>query len=505
MLWIALFCGFFVDSAAGETDATFASATSAGDSINGQNPTFPDRARKSRAGRNRVMLIWHPDVHKAFGEELFLFLIRSRSFSREYREFVARAIRERAPNAWVIMETLGFYDLLVRAWLTSREYSEFLDVVCQSDETWRIRDIRCTSVLYLWSENFRARPSLRPGEVLKFSRAQMETAQTGTPDADLVNRMISAGLMLPDTLERSKNPRFYSLIKLLPEDQDVELKPRLGNELLELAGRWHVTGLSVHASRGFADFVIKGRATGIDQIAEFSLGLRELDSLRPRMRTETIVAREPAEPVEWDHINFAAAITSPELHLSFNQFVGVQLPTQGEPTAQDVLDTFESVQALFRVDTEEYLHRVFHGWLKHSAVEVKLAAVPILQTEGLLRAYFQRKMIEAYGHNWVKDGLGTIAGRAELKERGKNLSQYTFADLTSCLNALDAEKAVRVEAELGAGWEQVLRQIEKIRNRCAHSLEEEAAQPRQFVENLATLLPMYYKLQAALNKSEVLS
>ena len=447
-------------------------------------------------------MLWHPDVHRAYAEQLFFFLIRSRFFSADYKRSLEEQLRDRAPGGWAVFETLGYYDLLVRVWLTYSSYADFTKRIQESPQTLRLQEFRCGAtgcVRYLWSSEFRRRPALQPGEILALEQGTLESAQNDPQSEKFRTKLEQAGLILPDGLDRSQPGRFYCLVTF-PGDREFEITRAVEDDLYGLAEARGIAALSLYSGVGVANVLIKGRASGFEVLHDFPLGLRALQSFGPRIRTETIVAGRPSQVEEWDHINFAAAKLSSELQLSYGQFVGLPLPTSGEPSAHEILRSFESVVAVFPHDTEGYLRRVFRGWLKRSVVDLKSGALPILEIEGLLSEYFRRWMQDAYESDWVKVGLRTVATRGGLKETAKAFGKFTFDDLVCCLAALNKEQALEVEQELGAQWESELRAIEKIRNRCAHSLDAESANPENLVTDLRTALPMYYKLRTALQR-----
>lgn len=446
------------------------------------------------------MLIWHPDVHRAYGEQLYFFLIQSRFYSSDFRDSVRHELETLAPGAWLLAETLGYYDLLARVWLTSNSYQGFARWLDESPQTRRFEVFDCAwhnSIRYLWSDEFRQRPSLDPGEILAFEREVLEGAQNRDPGAQA--KLQKMGLILADHVDRTHYGRFYCLVKFLGQS-DFELTSSAESDLMTLAEDKSVDGLSVYSGRGFADVLIKGRVDSPEGMHEFPLGLRALPAFGPRIRTQTIVVGKPTCAQQCDYINFAAATASSEQQLRFGQYVGKQLPSSGEPSAGEVLQAFQATASLFPHDQDGYLRRVFRGWLSHSVVEVKSGVLPVLEIEGVLEEYFRRRMQECYGRDWVKDGLQTVATRGGLKDPAKRLDRFTFDDYICCLAALDKEQALGVEEDLGTQWERELRAIEPVRNKCAHALRAESSSARNIIEHLRVSLPMYYKLRAAVER-----
>jgi hypothetical protein len=105
-----------------------------------------------------------------------------------------------------------------------------------------------------------------------------------------------------------------------------------------------------------------------------------------------------------------------------------------------------------------------------------------------------------FGGDWVKTGLPQMAEKAKVST--KNFKEFTFSDYVCCLGGLKEIKGIDLTLELGPDWEQQLRALIAIRNRCAHSLEEEVGEVPRLFRDLNTAVPMYYKLRAALHRME---
>ncbi len=73
-----------------------------------------DRGLDTDTSRDeQEILLWHPQVHYFFGESLYFFALRFRSYSRDMLEHVRTSLVEHGIVGICLYEVVGEYDVLL--------------------------------------------------------------------------------------------------------------------------------------------------------------------------------------------------------------------------------------------------------------------------------------------------------------------------------------------------------------------------------------------------------
>ena len=96
---------------------------------------------------NRPVLLWHPQVHRYYNEELYYVALRFAPYRRDVKEKLRTALDDQGISGCCLYEIFGTYDILLRVWLTSSLLPRLLKVFedfpsLTSQPVFRAEDIR---------------------------------------------------------------------------------------------------------------------------------------------------------------------------------------------------------------------------------------------------------------------------------------------------------------------------------------------------------------------------
>jgi hypothetical protein len=232
---------------------------------------------------DKKILIWRPEVHKHFSENLYYFLFSFRDFSRALlNDFTQNLTNTLNLPGFCLYSIFGYYDCLLRVWLNPVAYerfwaeivkknpyhlSKFVEFLVNDQKHWALRA-----------------KELRPADISRsisfhsasdFEKAQMQ-------DADTIGRLKNAGLLTIETTWWPRDIKFYLSISELPpmaasnRDNVIRRLQDTLEQFKEKRGRRYlVHHTSMYLGSGFCSILIKGISANIPILMDLAQTIRE--------------------------------------------------------------------------------------------------------------------------------------------------------------------------------------------------------------------------------------
>jgi hypothetical protein len=310
-------------------------------------------------------ILWNHRVHQRWADEDLSFW--RLAFFPRFREAevvttVERVLAEQEVLSYAIYETLGLFDLFIRAWLPSQSHESVeaaLNEALQGEFLQLLESFTVNRVLrhHVWDDG--SGGLLEPEGVLLEKRLADEEIRAVNEGRLGGERLVELEAdKLIKSLDPSPGIKFFTIITSPVFSTTYGARRRLEEDLLDVLDRSAVKEVSLYEGSGFGNFVVMGRAARDDFFAiprlaiEINdLGLYEAFIARPYTHvcgSETMLAFEEVIPPSKreEHLDVRAMLEVPEsvrlevkgsLHLDWRRWVGSS--ADGEPVeSEDVVN-----------------------------------------------------------------------------------------------------------------------------------------------------------------------
>ena len=439
---------------------------------------------------------WHPQVHTHMGEELWFFLIRFKDPTVGAVEDQLRAVLNEAGIVHACRYTLyGFWDGLVRAWMTEAMTRRFLRLVKDRRVELGIDDVRpfeVTELHYLW----RGDPNLlESGPSIEKLNAFEEAIEAVRGDASLLqpkvredligNKLLikrppvsSTGVKLYVTLGHTASSSFT-------QDQEVEHMLRA----IQAAG--FAEHCSLYVGHRFARFFLRCSAKDFDSAHELNeqlyLQLRDLHKIGLALRPMTFMIINAS--AESDNLNCFGSLSrvdeSTAERLELTALGRRRFGTMSQPQRARYHELVLRIDSLSLSD--ERLSPKLTGFLRACIEEdidgVNASCAFVFDFEWLFHQYMLRVWGSQYGSDWISELSTRIAalnppggvpgGLQSSPAEWTFGAVHKFAELSGLADPDIQDALVR---DLGADWHGRVKALVEIRNFAAHSKARRVAQ-----------------------------
>ncbi|MBC7782573.1 MAG: hypothetical protein H7144_01935 [Burkholderiales bacterium] len=442
-------------------------------------------------------LTWHPDVHVGYGELLSFAFLKVQHWSPDFFTRMQEALETAALPGYSYYDVFGSSDVILRVWSRSDSHHRLHSEINKIPGVVIQRIFTCAgSPCYLWWKD--CRDSISSTDLFLYTPEELRSVQENVEptDEDSAKR---AELRLKGFFHDSRNPATRRAIKFFVRvDTTVNIEPRnLVNELDRKRAPLTVNDLSIYFSTNQA-LLIKGTTENYHDIGKFVL--QAVRTTLPNCATETFLVAAPSQR-ESDVVDFAGMVLDPPL-VRICAVWGIKKDRMHslDPKTRRALShaVTENVRTdLLRRDEERrsvlkgcFLARIYSD---KTMMEEKLSFFNAL--EGFLfRSVVPKVMREIFGEDWQKEPLLRLSGRGRITHR-YDPSQWDMGDSVNLLGVADADTSGRVAALLGDNWQPPLRSALKLRNEVNHDKIDLLAQWPVVMEQLAGILPAYYRLE----------
>lgn len=268
---------------------------------------MPADSRDNQPGQHSGKVLWHPTVHKRFGEDLYYFRFAAQTFSPKFNNRIERLLSKVGVTGYDLYTIFGEFDLFLRVWLTRPRCDLLESKLKELQRDGVLANVNTFSVQEVVVFQHNSGQAIKtPGqtEVASLSQAIVEKAQQGILAKMEMDQLLTSGLLVTDRRGIQDDQYKFFMVVDYPTNKslsEVDISDGLRNFLLN---EKRISRLSAFGGRGFARYLIKGVARDFYQILEFDIDLLTAFALL-RLQTNTIVVAERF-PKESDSITFGA-------------------------------------------------------------------------------------------------------------------------------------------------------------------------------------------------------
>lgn len=433
---------------------------------------------------------WHPKVHTHKGEGLWFFLIRFKDPTLGAVEDQISSALEKAGIPYACKYTLyGYWDALIRVWMTEAVRRRFLDILKKRTEELGIEESRyfeVSGLYYLWHDVHE--DLLESGPAVEKLNAFEGEVQEAKGDSALLPADQKAEMLTNELLiERPGGPddavKFYVTLEytagsaLSPEQEVTHMLRAI--EAGGLAER-----CSLYVGYGCARFFLRCAADDFSSVLGLTQRLyrelRDLHKVGLALRPTTYIIVEAS--AESDNMNFFGSLslvdqtTAERLGLTAAGRARFTDMTQEERSGMHSL-----VRKIDQLSLEdERLSPKLTGLLR-ACIEEDVDGVVssyafVFDFEWLFREYMIRVWASRYPGDWpatLAERLnGSSAAGKVSSALGQSPSEWTFGTvhkLAEMSGRDDAEVQGALVNELGDDWHGKVKALVGIRNFAAHS------------------------------------
>jgi hypothetical protein len=436
---------------------------------------------------------WHPLVHSAYFEEsLYYVLVRLRDpLHRPVAEQIGKVVAKAEITHACEYSLFGWWDALIRVWLTRSSYRRFLKVL-EDKALHNIEDFQgftTTQMYYFWNrktDDGLAENRAVLAAIASHSKAIDAVAAIPTlTDSKEWRALKKAKLVFERKPMPAGGVKFYTTLKRVSDDMPVAQETQT---ILAAMSETHVGDTNArmvdratlyHGSGTLADYLVRCVADNYDDV----LALAEAFDIKlqnAKLRPMTLLVANP-KPRESDHINDT-------IHLSHNDAANATVLGFDSPRALAKLTTQQRAELHKLITTaceaadadEEALRNQLLEMLRATATnsyrDLHAALLYLLDFEPIFKDLFLRLMTAHFGQNWYAMIVAFCLESDEWHQHGLviqdvkpskwGLGTFIFTARAAC--DLDARFRGRLERRLGPRWNGELDSLLSLRNDFAH-------------------------------------
>ena len=146
------------------------------------------------------LITWHPGLHERYSEQLYFIVIKPYSYSNWFKMTLEEKLRGCGVLGWSMYEVYGFFDVMVRAWMTPEQRSLFYKALDGDNNILEKQDFIVYEIDYLWSQIFQKKPELDDKKLNKFHPDKLDRFQSKETDEKFSTELQSCGLVLKDVI-----------------------------------------------------------------------------------------------------------------------------------------------------------------------------------------------------------------------------------------------------------------------------------------------------------------
>jgi hypothetical protein len=459
---------------------------------------------------------WHPAVHEEhFDEALYFIIIR---LHEPLHRPVADQIRELLKGAGIkyacAYPLFGYWDALVRVWLTPASYKRFVRVLRESakrSNKHNIEDYRgfsASEIHYFWSET--------EGNLLVPGKEIMTAITSNNSDIDLVaekpsssepqilevcERLVDEGLMFNRPPMPLGGVKFYTCL----ERSSVYISPQREVERILEAMRATPVGVdeipmidrsSLYCGDGsLAAYMVRSVADSFDDVLNLAESLdRHLKDTG--LRPMTLLVANPDAVYESDsannHRHFNPSDNRTVELLDLQHDVVAMMPAAERTELNGMV-----VQACELAKSEDILRELLLRILKATALndqdEFRASIGFLLNFEPEFKKRLIREFSEAFGEQWLKVIRDLCAGDPSYrdhaqKEMAKDLRKWTlgtYRTTARALSSLNPKFRGWIVQQLGEDWDESIGDLLALRNDLSHGRVHEIHQLNAYRDEIA--------------------
>lgn len=439
-------------------------------------------------------LIWHPSVHRYFGEECRFYFIRFRTTQGGAGQTPIDRV-----DAWLSQTQIqsryvyllfGYYDVLLRVWAPPARMAAIRDRIMRNkEELFHAREFQVTHCQLMLDMSRIVVDD--PAEYLKV-QTTLEAIQavatindriTNSRQGDAIKKLIQSGLLScvsgsAITSIGTSRPcfRFATVLQLDAGQVSPVNVHQLQDHIVQFnkttAEDSKIIRCAIYQGTGFGDFLVSGLVSNHETLTKFSDSLIEKLSLwGVRCRTETHVTAT-ARSIELDVIDPFQGDQPPAesrmIEFLSSQQVGADRIAKSlkdmSPEQHQRLVAVYSGNELSLVQSEfaGYFRDFLRARVFADQRYLQQALMCLLELEGLLVQVWRAEC----DRNAAQEEALALGRQAGLEKF--SLKRMTLADVTTVTGKFESSGRDWVRQRLGLDWLRILRELQDTRNAVAH-------------------------------------
>jgi hypothetical protein len=434
---------------------------------------------------------WHPAVHAThFGETLYFVMIRLRE---PLHRPVAEQVRDLLQTADVQFaceySLFGWWDALLRVWLTPSSYRRFLRVLEDSVQH-NVADFHgftTTRMHYFWRGND---ADLLASDTAILKAVAGHTADIASvvehPDrtaTDSWESLRGAGLIFQRPVTPDGGVKFYTSLERTSDVMSVQheigaIKRAMESTVLSTTGVRMTQRSTLYCGAGtLADYLVRCVADTYGDVLALAESFdKHLQATRLRPMTLLVANTDPCES---DNVNDTHHLTlddttNAELLGLADARVLAKLPSEYRfeihhlvVTACELANDDEAVRTM--------LLNILHATVINDHDKFQASLSFLFNFEPLFRDRLIRELAGIFGQDWLSDIRAECQDSNKWREHGDEMAMnmkkwtlgtYMFTALAAC--DFDRKCRGRFESQLGSNWSKEYESFLDLRNDVAH-------------------------------------
>ena len=447
--------------------------------------------RRPRAGdqtTGKRTLIWHPEVHERWGEELDYLFVAVPDLDRHTAQRTLKDLTDTLGISALCFYTIfGYHDIVLRAWLNSAAKDRLKNYVRSARMRADVLEVSHLEHWSFWKTNLSGEElrelrgkvnTYTAEEYMEAQNAATEVSDAGAPARGLLAEMVGSGLALFETITPPSAIKFFIL--LWPTGLARAQGDGILRTVREVArDKWAglVSNLTLCECNGFCPALIKGLAPSVAVLGDAVLDLSDrLINLGVRPVTHIVAGTSPWESdrLSQESLN-REYIHHPRVKEKFPLLYDVTLPVDSKrrtfieglvltsPQIENVPKKYEDALQQILVDAATLETSRVTGRLKVS----DSITTWLISVEARKRRYLPQ-LVNALAFAKQEKATKIYHEMNIPKEEREWTMKRLFDWLGDLLSAL-AEATMCKPLELDAERRDVLRRATEIRNLGAHT------------------------------------
>ncbi|QDT27868.1 hypothetical protein Enr10x_32030 [Gimesia panareensis] len=442
-----------------------------------------------------MRIVWHPEVHRLFGEQLSFIFLKPHHFRNHIPPRIIEVLDDLQLKGFHYYHVFGSVDIVIRIWARHEKRDAVLEALGEIQDLVVITVFTCTDPpFFLWWDGYQQR--LSPGVIQSFSRDDLKNAQTdeglATAEAkdSIVTRLQNANLLFTKRLRTQENGQIKFFVSVSVRGGSSK-EAVIGQ--LERAFREYneLEDSSIYTSTG-GNYLLKATTSVYEVIGKFVLSIPDFISPADCTTETHLVASTTGDYS--DFVDFEQ--TEPALLRmcglwKFSENSVRELPENQQRALGEVYAAIENSQ-IISIDKREIIKKIIQAVLENDHELLREKTTFLFALESHLFQFTARTMSELYGKDWMKSDFQRLKDATKIPN---DFSQntWTFKDSLSLLGKVDSEKKNAISSLLNEKWITILEGAHEMRNRVGHGkpLQEWPT----LLQDLLEIIPVYYKIR----------
>ncbi|MEW6607996.1 MAG: hypothetical protein AB1414_11195 [bacterium] len=448
-------------------------------------------------------IIWHPEVHKIYGETLYFFLLNFEPGifgNDEYMEKIKNALELCEIKGYSIYFVFGHYDCLLRVWLKPGKETIFKRKIADTNLPIKVIDTFICEPENL-SHYFWRGEKINPKEIdekiEKYKSEDLNNLQENL-DEELCKELEKQRLAFIKERGEGKIKFYIILNPPFTEHSQEDIKEGIEDVLNTKESITKAENISLYSGKGFGRFLVKGEVEKDEFYAIFHL-VKNLNESKPvKMDSETLIIAKVTEN-EWDNVDFTKPVEKYNELIKFLEIKENEFNKLSEDTKITLLNLFFAIK-----EPDNVLKRIFKGVIDRDGDSIRKEMVLFFDIEDSLSKLFWVSMEKIYGPGWQIAKGGEFA-EAIGKENLRDMSIYDYICLLGYMEDKGLLKYNDYPIELPKDWQVTLRKMWDWRNNLAHGRikgDELLKAWKRVVELFIEIIPIHKALNEVIENLE---